>query len=80
VLAGWAGHALGAHLLPQITAAAATRALRHPFGQTVIKLGQLGTDAVALGAATLPVADLLARGAAAEPAGSRSSIRLQAPA
>jgi predicted NBD/HSP70 family sugar kinase len=64
VLAGWAGHALGGRLLPQITAAAAERALRHPFGQTSIQLGQLGLDAVALGAATLPVADLLARGAA----------------
>jgi predicted NBD/HSP70 family sugar kinase len=68
VLAGWAGHALGAHLLPRIRAAAAERALLHPFSQTTIQLGQLGPDAVALGAATLPVADLLARGAAAEPA------------
>jgi predicted NBD/HSP70 family sugar kinase len=80
VLAGWAGQALGAHLLPQIRAAAADRALRHPFGQTSIQLGQLGTDAVALGAATLPVADLLARGAAAEPAARRTPLRLQAPA
>ncbi len=69
VLAGWAGHALGARLLPEIRAAAAARALRHPFGQTTIQLGQLGLDAVALGAATLPVADLLARGAA-PPGGS----------
>jgi predicted NBD/HSP70 family sugar kinase len=65
VLAGWAGQALGSALLPQITAAAAERALHHPFSQTSIELGQLGLDAVALGAATLPVADLLARGAAA---------------
>lgn len=65
VLAGWAGHALGRQLLPEIRAAAAARALRHPFGQTTVQLGQLGLDAVALGAATLPVADLLARGAAA---------------
>jgi predicted NBD/HSP70 family sugar kinase len=64
VLAGWAGHALGAELLPRIRAAAGERALRHPFGQTTITLGRLGPDAVALGAATLPVADLLARGAA----------------
>lgn len=62
VLAGWAGHLLGERLLPEIRAAAAARALRHPFGQTTVQLGQLGTDAVALGAATLPVADLLARG------------------
>ena len=76
VLAGWAGQALGARLLPQITAAAAERALRHPYGQTSIQLGQLGVDAVALGAATLPVADLLARGAAP----GRPPARLDAPA
>jgi predicted NBD/HSP70 family sugar kinase len=77
VLAGWAGHALGGTLLPQIRAAAGQRALRHPFGQTTIQLGQLGLDAVALGAATLPVADLLARGAAP---GRSPSLRLDAPA
>jgi predicted NBD/HSP70 family sugar kinase len=76
VLAGWAGQALGGRLLTQITAAAAERALRHPYGQTSIQLGQLGVDAVALGAATLPVADLLARGAAPGP----PRARLDAPA
>ena len=54
VLAGWAGQALGARLLPQIRRRRPERALRHPFGQTTIELGQLGLDAVALGAATLP--------------------------
>jgi predicted NBD/HSP70 family sugar kinase len=78
VLAGWAGHALGAQLLPRITAAAAERALLHPFGQTSIQLGQLGPDAVALGAATLPVAALLARGAAPTDPG-RPAARLHAP-
>jgi predicted NBD/HSP70 family sugar kinase len=71
VLAGWAGQALGARLLPQISAAAGERALRHPFGQTSIQLGRLGVDAVALGAATLPVAELLARGAAPDRAADR---------
>ncbi len=64
VLAGWVGQALGQVALPQIREAAAARALRHPFSQTTITLGELGQDAVAVGAATLPVADLLARGAA----------------
>jgi predicted NBD/HSP70 family sugar kinase len=77
VLAGWAGQALGARLLPQITAAAQERALRHPYGQTSIQLGQLGVDAVALGAATLPVADLLVRGAAPD---KQPPARLDAPA
>jgi predicted NBD/HSP70 family sugar kinase len=76
VLAGWAGHALGTRLLPQIRAAAAERALHHPFSQTTIQLGELGLDAVALGAATLPVADLLVRGAAP---GRAAAVRLRAP-
>jgi predicted NBD/HSP70 family sugar kinase len=62
VLGGWAGLALGTRLLPEIQAATAAHALRHPLGQTSIELGQLGPDAVTFGAATLPVADLLARG------------------
>jgi predicted NBD/HSP70 family sugar kinase len=64
VLGGWAGLAIGAQLLPEIRAAAAEHALHHLFGQVSIELGRLGADAVALGAATLPVADLLLRGAA----------------
>jgi len=62
VLGGWAGLALGARLLPAIRAAAAAQALRKPFEQASIELGQLGVDAVALGAATLPVAQLLSAG------------------
>ncbi|WP_370968855.1 ROK family protein [Amycolatopsis sp. cg9] len=63
VIGGWAGLALGEQLLPRIRAAAGEHALRHPFSQTSIQLGSLGLDAVATGAATLPVADLLAQGA-----------------
>jgi predicted NBD/HSP70 family sugar kinase len=63
VLGGWAGLALGARLLPRIREVAAGQALAHPFGQTAIELCRLGPDAVAFGAATLPVADLLAHGA-----------------
>jgi predicted NBD/HSP70 family sugar kinase len=63
VLGGWAGQAIGLRLLPRIRAAAGQHALAHPFGQASIELGRLGSDAVALGAATLPVGDLLARGA-----------------
>ncbi|GAA3771271.1 ROK family transcriptional regulator [Plantactinospora mayteni] len=62
VLGGWAGVALGAHLLPAIREAAAGQALHQPYEQATIELGQLGIDAVALGAATLPVARLLAAG------------------
>jgi predicted NBD/HSP70 family sugar kinase len=63
VIGGWAGLALGEQLLPRIRAAAGEHALRHPFSQTSIQLGSLGLDAVATGAATLPVADLLEQGA-----------------
>ncbi len=62
VLGGWAGLALGNALLPLIRAAAERQALAHPYGQVSIELSQLGTDAVALGAATLPLAEFLVRG------------------
>ena len=63
VLGGWTGLAIGARLLPRIREAARAHALEHPFGRTTIELCELGPDAVAFGAATLPVAALLARGA-----------------
>lgn len=62
VLGGWTGIALGTRLLPAIRAATAGQALHQPYEQATIELGQLGVDAVALGAATLPVARLLAAG------------------
>ncbi len=62
VLGGWVGVALGGSLLSKIRDAAAAHALRHAYEQTTIELCKLGPDAVALGAATLPVAALLARG------------------
>ena len=62
VLGGWAGLLLGAHMLPAIRAAARERSLRHLFAGTSIELGQLGPEAVALGAATLPIEAFLGRG------------------
>jgi predicted NBD/HSP70 family sugar kinase len=62
VLGGWAGLALGGKLLPEIREVAQAHSLRHAYGQTSIELCQLGPDAVAFGAATLPVATLLAKG------------------
>jgi predicted NBD/HSP70 family sugar kinase len=62
VLGGWAGLAVGSVALPQIRAAAETQALAHPYEQVRIELSELGLDAVALGAATLPLAELLQRG------------------
>lgn len=59
ILGGWAGLTLGTRLLPQIRAAAADHALHQPYAQTTIDLCHLGPDAVAYGAATLPIAQLL---------------------
>jgi predicted NBD/HSP70 family sugar kinase len=65
VLGGWAGRLLGARMLPAIREAAGRHALRHPFDKARIVLGELGPDAVARGAATLPVERFLAGGGVA---------------
>ncbi len=62
VLGGWAGLLLGPRLLPDVRAAAAAYALRHPYERATIELGRAGPDAVIMGAATLPLARLLATG------------------
>ena len=63
VVGGWLGRALSVELLPGIRQAAGGRALRLPFSQAEIVTADLGQDAVALGAATLPIARLLTAGA-----------------
>ncbi|SMD09049.1 ROK family transcriptional regulator [Kibdelosporangium aridum] len=63
VLGGWAGLSIGGRLLPMVRQVARAHALRHPYGVTSIELCQLGPDAVAVGAATLPVAAMLDEGA-----------------
>jgi predicted NBD/HSP70 family sugar kinase len=55
ILGGWAGLLLGERMLPAITEAARQHSLTHRFAQTSIELGSLGPDAVARGAATLPM-------------------------
>jgi predicted NBD/HSP70 family sugar kinase len=55
ILGGWAGLLLGERMLPAIREAAQQCALTHRFAHTSIELGRLGPDAVALGAATLPM-------------------------
>lgn len=62
VLGGWAGLALGGRWLEEIRVAAGEHSLRRPYSQTSIELCRVGPDAVALGAATLPVAQLLTDG------------------
>jgi predicted NBD/HSP70 family sugar kinase len=60
VLGGWAGLELGDRLLPRIREAAGQSALAHLYDQASIELSTLGQGAVALGAATQPMAALLA--------------------
>jgi predicted NBD/HSP70 family sugar kinase len=59
IIGGWAGLLLGERMLPAIKAAAREHSLRYSFAQTSIELGRLGPNAVALGAATLPIEELL---------------------
>jgi predicted NBD/HSP70 family sugar kinase len=76
VVGGWLGQALSDELLPSIREAAGRQALHLPFSGAEIVKADLGKDAVALGAATLPIARLLTAGAVADgQASSRRRIR-----
>jgi len=66
-LGGWAGLLLGARLLPRVREIAGEYALRHAFATVDLSLCQLGPDAVARGAATLPVAGFLSAASAQGP-------------
>ncbi|HEY6311260.1 MAG TPA: ROK family protein [Streptosporangiaceae bacterium] len=70
ILGGWAGLLLGARLLPAIRDSARLNSLRHPFAAASIELGRLGPEAVAFGAATLPMEDFL-NGSSANSTGSQ---------
>jgi predicted NBD/HSP70 family sugar kinase len=59
ILSGWIGLELGPSLLEAIRAQTAAYALERPYSQTEIVLSELGPDAVALGAATLVVDQIL---------------------
>jgi predicted NBD/HSP70 family sugar kinase len=62
VVGGWVGLKLGPQLLPKIRAVIAAQALEYSATRVTVELGQLGDDAVALGASTLVVEELLASG------------------
>ncbi|KUM77129.1 ROK family transcriptional regulator [Streptomyces sp. ISL-22] len=62
LIGGWAGLQLGTRFLPAVRHHAAAYALRHPAERVSIALGELGPDAVTVGAASLPLADFFARG------------------
>ncbi|MDQ1485943.1 MAG: hypothetical protein QOJ62_1636 [Actinomycetota bacterium] len=77
VLGGWVGQLLGEQFLPAVREVAARHALRMPYGDVSIVPAELGRDAVALGAATLPVSRFLASGA--EPPSRMSGNRSSRP-
>ncbi len=62
VLSGSAGAIMGPEILSVVRDAVGRHALGYLAEQTEVVLGQLGPEAVALGAATLPIAVLLAAG------------------
>jgi predicted NBD/HSP70 family sugar kinase len=62
IVGGWVGLKLGPVLLPKIRAVLAAQALDYSATRVTVELGQLGNDAVALGASTLVVEELLASG------------------
>jgi predicted NBD/HSP70 family sugar kinase len=59
ILGGWAGQLLTERILPAIRESARKHALPHKFATTTIERGALGPDAIALGAATLPISHFL---------------------
>jgi predicted NBD/HSP70 family sugar kinase len=67
ILGGWVGQLLCERMMPAIHAAAQRHSLRHAFAGTSIERGELGPDAVALGAATLPIERFLNGTASAAP-------------
>ncbi|MGW2861220.1 ROK family transcriptional regulator [Streptomyces sp. NPDC001205] len=73
LIGGWAGQRLGPHILESVRRHATAYALRHPAERVTIELGSLGPDAVALGAATLPLAGFFARGGRRTEAGERAA-------
>ncbi|MET7401362.1 ROK family protein [Dactylosporangium sp. NPDC005572] len=62
ILAGWVAETIGTVILPAVRAATRRHALSYLYGQIQIQLGEIGTDAVALGAATLPIVRILDNG------------------
>jgi predicted NBD/HSP70 family sugar kinase len=62
IIGGWAGMQLGPSIIDAVRAYVAEHSVHRPAVHADIRLGQLGPDAVALGAATLVADRLLARG------------------
>lgn len=62
ILSGWVSAAMGPAMLPAVRDAMRRHTLDYMAERTVLELGRLGPEQVALGAATLPVHELLTAG------------------
>ncbi len=62
VLSGRVSAAMGPAMLPAVRDAMRRHTLDYPAERAVLELGRLGPEQVALGAATLPVHELLTAG------------------
>lgn len=62
IVGGWAGLVLGPALLPKIREVVAAQALDYAAERVSVEIAEIGGDAVALGASTLVVEELLATG------------------
>jgi predicted NBD/HSP70 family sugar kinase len=78
IIGGWAGLMLGGRMLDRVRAVASEYALRRPYARTSIELCHLGPEAVAVGAATLPLAQLLDSGGIPQAARDTGSSSAQA--
>jgi predicted NBD/HSP70 family sugar kinase len=67
IIGGWLGTALAPSLLGRIRDVVAEQALGYTSGGVSLEIGELGAEAVALGAATLVVDELLANGGTPPP-------------
>ncbi len=63
VIGSWFGRGVDSSFVPRVRDAAARYALELPFSQVSFVSAQLGSDAVAMGAATLPIESFLNSGA-----------------
>jgi predicted NBD/HSP70 family sugar kinase len=66
IVGGWFGERIAAELLPEVQAAVRAFALDQPGAEVVLARTQLGPDAAVLGAATLPIFQLIEYGEGAE--------------
>ncbi|GGM44948.1 ROK family protein [Dactylosporangium sucinum] len=66
IVGGWFGDRIAAELLGDLQAAVRAFALDQPGGEVVLVRSQLGPEAAVLGAATLPISQLIESGAGVE--------------